>query len=507
MAKKKKPSANPARGVATVSLPRRTKEAENPTSSAVDMTETENGSPASPSVVAASTPAPVKADEERELHELSPEELEARLDESELQGLVDKFAAKSQRDASRQVGKLQAECRILRAQAQPLATRPLLSDLAIKQILDLAAKDLEERAVRVDQLSLRRALQEEEAIGRLWTLQRTLLGLGFHEQQIHAALRHVLKLSTISEDSGSVWGLEEAMDWLAVKYPAEELPSYDTTTGKSLMEKVETEEPTALNLENTAEQETRNGSKLSFRKTAKCEAPSEPASTSSQLNIEVSDLESDLEPDELLSQYLATKQKLYEIQPEIFRKNDRNGSKKQNTDSGMIQQSSTHPAVMRLQQKLQRIEADLLFDDQEADSQWSRRVIELARDTADRRQLQLPPSTTPAKVSRPPPPPPPPIVPASPAFTDNSESSSDESGSDGDDALANLFASSSEHPPTSNPSLNPVTNGSDADQNIIIRDFGPSKGVTARRILDEACRARYGIHSLVRCHLEENGDG
>lgn len=490
MAKKKKPAANPARGVATVSLPRKTKDAEVATSSPLPTAETENGSIALPSV-AASTPATIKPDHEREFHELSPEELDARLEESELQGLVDKFAARSQRDASRQVGKLQAECRILRAQAQPLTTKPLLSDLAIKQILDLAAKDVEERTVRVDELSPRKALQEEEAIGRLWTLQRTLLALGFHQEQIHAALRYVLKLSVINEDSGSIWGLEEVMEWLVVKYAAEELPSYDTATGKLYVEKIETDEvlPDALNLENTPNEGSRNinGSKLSFKKTAKSESAPELGSTSSQLDIEISDIESDLEPDELLARYLATKQKLFEIQPELFGKNSRNSLKKQKAESGMTAgpQSSSHPAVTKLQRKLQKIESDLLFDDQDADSQWQRKLIELARETADRRQLQLPPPAVPAKVSRPPPR----ILSASPTIADTSESSSDESESESDNALGNLFASSSECPPT-NLSPNPGTNSSDAE-NVIIRDFGTSKGISARRILDEACRARY----------------
>jgi ATP-dependent RNA helicase DHX29 len=72
-------------------------------------------------------------------------------------------------------------------------------------------------------------LPEEDVIARLWTLQQTLEGVGFPSDRAQAVSQFILDISsTISvSNKDMIWGLEEALEWLARECPAEELPSYE----------------------------------------------------------------------------------------------------------------------------------------------------------------------------------------------------------------------------------------------------------------------------------------
>jgi len=227
--KKKKPVANPARGFATTSIASKPKAQKEVDSEPVAVTETEETPITSSLPVAAETLAIIVAGNERELQELSPDELEQRLEESGLQLIVEKYGAKSQREASRCVAKLQTDCRVLRAQAQGISLRQMFPSTAVEKALVLALEDITDTVSSPEEHQSRRVLPEEDTIAKLWTLQRALLSLGYSPANVENALKHVLKLSPAES---LLWGLDEALDWLALSVPDEDLPDYDSQTGK-----------------------------------------------------------------------------------------------------------------------------------------------------------------------------------------------------------------------------------------------------------------------------------
>lgn len=232
--KKKKPAANPARGFATTSVASKPRPEANEDSA---------------STVAQSTPATLKASvgataaqpsDATEVpgtnrtagsSELTPEEFERQLEESELQLLVERHAQKARRDASRQCTRLETDRRLLRGQAEPINTRKWLSDDLMDHILDLIKGESRFAPSNPpsDAAFGSKMLPEEDLIIRLWTLQQSLAGAGFPAPRVKSAVRYILDVSPniASTTKDSVWGLDEAMDWLARECPLDELPEYE----------------------------------------------------------------------------------------------------------------------------------------------------------------------------------------------------------------------------------------------------------------------------------------
>src|SRR3954453_2103564 len=83
-------------------------------------------------------------------------------------------------------------------------------------------------------------------------------------------------------------------------------------------------------------------------------APSSASSTAESGDIDISDLDSDLDPDELLSKYLSIKTRIYEIQPEVFEQAPRKSKASHRGKAAAVRTAS--PAVLKLQRQLQQIE-------------------------------------------------------------------------------------------------------------------------------------------------------
>lgn len=225
--KKKKPASNPARGFATTSI------ASKPKSEAPD------DEPASTSdlpailpdqqEVSAQAAGPVEGASDALAKSLTPEEFEKQLETSELQVLVEKHAQKSKRDALRQKTRLETDRRVLRGQAENLNTRKWLPPELMEEILDLVKAEERFAGPSTDATVTLKQSSEEELTIRLWTLQQSLVSAGFLEPKVVSALEHVLKISDKigAGNKDAIWGMEEALDWLARNCSRDELPDYE----------------------------------------------------------------------------------------------------------------------------------------------------------------------------------------------------------------------------------------------------------------------------------------
>ena len=204
-------------------------------------------------------------------------------------------------------------------------------------------------------------------------------------------------------------------------------------------------------------------------------------------DFDVSDLESDLEPEEMISVYLRTKTKLFETRPDVFTDGRKGANKKKNKPSIHKYSGIPKPSqgVSKLQQKLQTIERDLLFDEGEAEVKWLGRRDQLLHDQANRlvkkrSESQRVTATTEddqcdeaiAQSGRP--------------NGEAAETEDDASDELEDGALGDLFAAL---PSGDLPRAEDSKDSEDLPQ-IVIRDFGQTKGLEPRRVLEDCCRAR-----------------
>lgn len=172
--------------------------------------------------------------------DLSSVHLESHLEDSALQVLVDAFGENSLRQSSRQVSKLVTEKRRLRGQAQRLQLSAWLSPNILSMILDhvMGVSDGRSDSRDTSPSFGKTGVSTDSLTVRLWTLKRTLTGLGFESSNISNAVLHFLRskggdCTTIVSSSENIWGLEHCIDWLATFCPVDELPDYDDNGTKA----------------------------------------------------------------------------------------------------------------------------------------------------------------------------------------------------------------------------------------------------------------------------------
>lgn len=228
--KAKKPVANPARGFATTSIASKPRidPAEAPGDNTPAGKSDDAAAPLAKEAPQASTAT--NPDNKAPSKELSPEEFERQLEESELQLLVEKYAQKIKRDAQRQKTRLETDRRLLRGQAETLNTKKWLPQELMDHILSLIQAEGRFAASSVtSEGATSRLPPEEDLIIKLWTLRHTLENSDFPADRVQPALQFVLDIApNISPNvkGESIWGLEEVLDWFARECAKEELPDY-----------------------------------------------------------------------------------------------------------------------------------------------------------------------------------------------------------------------------------------------------------------------------------------
>jgi ATP-dependent RNA helicase DHX29 len=477
--KKKKPAANPARGFATTSIASKPK-VEAATEEQPGQVEA-NGqqevkSSTAPSIGNTTTVQDANTLQTRELSELSPEELEAQLEASALQQFVENNAAKVKKETTRQVTRYQTDRRLLRSQAEFLSLKDWLPDELMQQIGDLISSDLKQESIAPRKIEPSR---KDDVAAKLWIVRQCLIDLEVPLDRVNEVLAWLISNPPASTLTAQAWGIEECLEWLALNCSGEELDEYDSTRVRTIAKDVDDE--------TFDEEDESRSSATKFTIEASASKRDSPQQTSSTQDsgadedLAVSDLDSDLEPDQLSEAWLRTKRQLFMINPT---ENDGSGKKSRSTKSAKSDSAvNKSRSERKLDAKLSKIESDVLFDLREAEYQWAEIKIDLVRQAAERKRLQLQPDTG-AKPSRA-------AAASSSDVNDEAEKIAKEmlaenDLSDGEDFLGGIFDAL--------PGVQQATNGSGAasDATTLIRDFGKLTGMSPKRVLEEACKARDG---------------
>ncbi|EFX03995.1 ATP dependent RNA helicase [Grosmannia clavigera kw1407] len=494
--KKKKPAANAARGFATTSIASkpRVELTEDPDATAgkgKDGTLPAKG--AAPQEAAATATGNIAADSSGSTAQktLSPEEFERQLEESELQILVDKHAQKIRRDAQRQMNRLETDRRLLRGQAESINSKKWIPPDLMDQILDLIQSESRFAGSNVPSESAPggRLLPEEDLTMKLWTLQQTLISAGFSETKVESVLNYVLHISTQIGAPGkdSIWGMEEALEWLARESSLDELPDYNKrhgSGGKGQAADTPLDAPlssgttTPLLLAPESQQKRGKGGNA------------QRVSNAASARLAIIKYDGDIEPEELVPMYFAAKERLFAL--ERPRQESAKG-KATKVSPTPVETEAENVEISKLLGKLDRIQKDILFDKRLAELQWRSKKIILEREYAEAAKRAAEEVRNQAEEA------------AAVADTGRAESEADgdvnaeaervaaeilaQDDSD-DDGLTDLFASlpvNEVDPETGK--TNMVVNNPDGSK-LIIRDFGKWTGMSPVRVLEEACRSR-----------------
>lgn len=246
MAKKKKSTGNPARGFATTSIASKPKLDKT---SAADATIGESAhTPSKESATALESESAPKASSTADIVkqelEQTPEELEAQLEQDELQLLVEKHAPKVRREAHRHFSRFQTDRRVLRGQSHSMTIHDWLPGDIMDSILCLAQAESNDSNRRQGQQSLLKTLTEEDMISKLWTLDLTLRDLGFSDGHVQPVLKWLCANAASIDTSASVWGLQEALEWLALNHCEGHSFSYeDSPPRRSVVDTPDTSRP------------------------------------------------------------------------------------------------------------------------------------------------------------------------------------------------------------------------------------------------------------------------
>lgn len=205
------------------------------------------------------------------------------------------------------------------------------------------------------------------------------------------------------------------------------------------------------------------------------------AKTSSAAKKLVVTCDSDIEPDELVPKYLDTKARLLEFERGYHR-----------SDKSQTVDTDEELAVAKLEAKIRKIEADVLFDKYEAEQLWKAQKINLEKQLAAAKKEAEVQAETQTEVASTPDEP-------TPEKTDEDEINDEANriaaeilaeANEDDDDIGGLFTSLPQNEvDDSTGESRTVVNSTDGSK-IVIRDFGKWTGVSPRRALEEACRSR-----------------
>lgn len=479
--KKKKQQSNPARGFATTSTISKAQIQEPVLSSTDQQLDAATGDD---SPHAQSIHDKQQAENVRELKDLTPEELEKQLEETDLQLLVDQHGDKVQRNASRQASRLQTERRLLRSNSDFLKIESWISS----DIMDHIIKKGDSRSHSSNQEPISKAVAERNTLNsdddllvKAWTLYELLPQIGFSETQTWSALTELFQENfEISNDSSklykeSIWGLDQCLDWKARVSDS----SYTTSVGTINLKK-----PTAFSNDEKGLSggDVRAGSgDLSLEKSGtqheiQQETPPSLIDSSSTSSESDCDWDSDLEPDQMIEKYLSLRTRRFHLEPQVEKKVGKTFRGSTNPPGKPVRLSKR---LDRIDTKLAKLKSDILFDEYDAEIRWNSAQAQLNEQAAERRRMGIAREHDASGTLR-------------SALRQSQQCTPPESPNrHSDDLLGELFSSL---PSTENliaGEHDGLKSTDSAGQEIQIKDYGSWNGISPRRVLEEVCKSRY----------------
>ena len=193
--------------------------------------------------------------------------------------------------------------------------------------------------------------------------------------------------------------------------------------------------------------------------------------------MHASDFDSDVEPEDLVSTYLAMKERLYMHRSELVEVPAARGKKVKQDKSLPATAKPLKPNERRLQTKMKTIESDMLFDKHEAQQRWDLRRIQIMQELASTRASVKsdhdPPQHNGVEEK------------GQLNSKDVTEARLDGSAvADEADMLGDMFAGVEDEQVVSTPAVQST------DPSITVRDMGKISGLNPRKILEDACRGK-----------------
>ncbi|KAL9610862.1 MAG: hypothetical protein Q9167_004467 [Letrouitia subvulpina] len=468
--KGRKAVSNPARGFATVSTTPKSK-----------MQDVEQRSPEDDKQV-------IKADletnpttnvtenhasEQKELKDLSPEELEKELEESEIQFLLENNVEKVKKDVSRQLNRLKTEMRLLRPQAEHLPTSSWLPSELLQPILKLTETALHCTNGNLEHYSRKwvKPVTYDDLIVKLWNLESLLGQLGFAEGAVHSAVTQLgFKVSKSPALASCLtldptWGLDNCLYWLALNCEIVDLPPYDhfkskanTNTTKNTLSS--SSESRKYKLSDTILNDREKISSSIFQSTSRTSE---------------SDHEYDDDPVRLIDTYLALQSSLYHLDPAMANaEHQRTAYPRAKSRNRQVEkQPDVNPEASKLLQKIKSLKLDILFDFDEANEKWMDVRNKFTREAAERKKLGVFENFTAANTAK---------QPVRQMQSNPTRSVELPNEVEQEEMVGDFFSDM--------PDISDVASPSSIDDRLVVRNFGVWNGLNPRRIFEEACKTR-----------------
>ena len=482
--RRKKPASNPARGFATTSTASKSK-IEEVSAEAAQIANQAQKQPSESKGQTRQGYAPSdQVPAEKQISELSPEELEKHLEQSELQSLIDRFGDTVQRRVDRHVSKLHTERRLLRLQADPLLTQSWLDSETIELIDRLTDEDHRFREAPVHkkpEFSSLVEVPEDDLVVALWTLHKLLPSLGFSDSQGWSVLQQVLQHNELVSDSAPksskdvIWSLDFCLDWLAREGGCNYRAIENVRKEKKLPKG-----PSASSREDASPKTSASNGSRTHAPAKSMLDPTVASSDRSQISDTTeseADSGSDLEPEEMIHKYVALQTRLFWIDPGNPNKPHKKGD--QMVPVSPISRKSLAKKAS-IERKLSKIRSDILFDQVEAEQEWTSIRAQLLKETAERRRWHVKEEVSGERISERP------VLEKDPV----SDSPRSENIDLDDDMLGELFSSLNNAevvPSKATPHLTSTNTTGDSIKTI---DFGSWSGGSPRRVLEDTCKAK-----------------
>lgn len=194
-----------------------------------------------------------------------------------------------------------------------------------------------------------------------------------------------------------------------------------------------------------------------------------------------SDSDSDLEPDQLITKFLVLQSRLHEISPELTEGNAKASKHARGRSSRNCNRldANAKRKTARVRSKMERIRSDPLFDEDTANRKWAETRVQSARESAERKRFGIPDNNRGAQQEA-----------KSTTICSLGPTETTQDDSDADGILGEFFSSLPDTRTDLSGGVSSVSISGQNGKSVQIRDFGRWNGISPRRILEEACRAR-----------------